>query len=296
MLFLPRCSTIFRTYGSYGYDSSTRSAGIEKETLTEMDSVAQKADGTPPVISVRNLTAGYGDQNIIEDVSFDVEAGEVFAIIGTSGCGKTTLFKAMIGLLEPKRGYVMIDGDEVVPVAQGGAEGVLRKIGVLFQSGALFTSMTLAENVALPLRQYTDLPERIIEQLVVLKLAEVGLANSERALPSELSGGMQKRGALARAMALDPKILFFDEPSAGLDPVTSAGLDRTILRINETLGATIVIVTHEIASVLTVAGRVIMLDAKEKNIIAAGRPAELKENSSDPRVQGFFNRSPVADA
>jgi len=259
-----------------------------------MDNEAQSSEGTPPVISVRNLTAGYGDQNIIEDVSFEVEAGEVFAIIGRSGCGKTTLFKAMIGLLEPKYGYIEIAGDEVTPIAQGGTEGVLRKIGVLFQSGALFTSMTLAENVALPMRQYTDLPERIIEQLVVLKLAEVGLGGAEGLLPSELSGGMQKRGALARAMALDPKILFFDEPSAGLDPVTSAGLDRTILRINETLGATIVIVTHEIASVMTVARRVIMLDSKERNIIAEGNPAELKKNSKDPRVQGFFNRSPVA--
>jgi phospholipid/cholesterol/gamma-HCH transport system ATP-binding protein len=261
-----------------------------------MSREAQSTDHIPPVISVRNLTAGYGDQNIIEDVSFDVAPGEVFAIIGRSGCGKTTLFKAMIGLLEPKFGYVKIDGDEVVPVAQGGAEAILRKIGVLFQSGALFTSMTLAENVALPLRQYTDLPERIIEQLVVLKIAEVGLAGYERLLPSELSGGMQKRGALARAMALDPKILFFDEPSAGLDPVTSAGLDRTILRINETLGATIVIVTHEIASVMTVAGRVIMLDTEERNIIAEGNPVELRENSKDPRVQGFFDRSPAAES
>ncbi|MBI4963868.1 MAG: ATP-binding cassette domain-containing protein [Desulfomonile tiedjei] len=251
--------------------------------------------GASPVISVRNLTAGYGDQNIIEDVSFDVESGEILAIIGRSGCGKTTLFKAMIGLLEPTSGYVAVEGDKVIPVAQGGAERVLRKIGVLFQSGALFTSMSLAENVALPLRQYTELPERIIEQLVVLKLAEVGLAGSERLLPSELSGGMQKRGALARAMALDPKILFFDEPSAGLDPVTSAGLDRTILRINESLGATIVIVTHEIASVLNVARRVIMLDAEEKTVIAEGIPAELKEHSTDPRVQGFFNRSPEGE-
>jgi phospholipid/cholesterol/gamma-HCH transport system ATP-binding protein len=246
---------------------------------------------TPPIIQVRNLSAGYGDEIIIRNVSFDVRAGEVFAILGKSGCGKTTLFKAMIGLLEPLEGEITIDGEKVVPVAEGGSERFLRKIGVLFQSGALFTSLTLAENVAVPLQQYTSLPETTVQQLVVMKLAEVGLHGYERHMPSELSGGMQKRGALARAMAVDPKILFFDEPSAGLDPITSADLDQTILKINATLGTTMILVTHELASILTVADRVIMLDPEEKGIIAEGEPARLRDESSDPRVQSFFNRS-----
>lgn len=246
---------------------------------------------SPIIIQVRNLSAGYGDEIIIRNVSFDVRQGEVFAILGRSGCGKTTLFKAMIGLLEPMEGSITIDGDEVVPVAEGGADRFLRKIGVLFQSGALFTSLTLAENVAVPLQQYTTLPETTIQQLVLMKLAEVGLNGYERYLPSELSGGMQKRGALARAMAVDPKILFFDEPSAGLDPITSAELDRTILKINATLGTTMILVTHELASILAVADRVIMLDPEEKGIIAQGEPERLRDESSDPRVRSFFNRS-----
>jgi phospholipid/cholesterol/gamma-HCH transport system ATP-binding protein len=243
-----------------------------------------------PIISVGNVTAGYRDEIIIEDVSFSVFPGEIFAILGRSGCGKTTLFKAVMGLLGTHGGEVTIDGDKVIPVAEGGSAQVLRKIGVLFQSGALFSSLTLAENVALPLRHHTDLPESTIEELVRLKLFEVGLNGYEALLPSELSGGMQKRAALARAMAMDPKILFFDEPSAGLDPVTSAQLDQMILQINRSLGTTMVIVTHELASVLTIADRVIMLDREEKNIIGRGSPEELAR-SEDPRIRDFFERS-----
>ncbi|MBI5248592.1 MAG: ATP-binding cassette domain-containing protein [Desulfomonile tiedjei] len=226
----------------------------------------------------------------MKDISFDVNEGEIFVILGRSGCGKTTLLKAIIGLLEPLSGEILIDGDKVQPVAEGGSERVFRKIGVLFQSGALFSSMTVAENLALPMRQYTSLPEQTIEQLVIMKLSEVGLAAAATSLPSELSGGMQKRAALARAMALDPKILFFDEPSAGLDPVTSAELDKTVLKINHTLGTTMVIVTHELASIFAVTTRAIMLDSEEKNIIAEGNPRELKA-SPDPRVRDFFTRS-----
>jgi phospholipid/cholesterol/gamma-HCH transport system ATP-binding protein len=247
---------------------------------------------TQPIISVRNLTVGYG--TVLENVSFDIHSGEVFAILGRSGCGKTTLFKAMTGLLEAQRGEVIIDGEPVLPASQGGSDATMRKIGVLFQSGALFTSMTVAENVAFPLRLHTSLPESTIEQLVVLKLAVVGLEGKERLMPSELSGGMQKRAALARAMALDPTILFFDEPSAGLDPVTSADLDETIRRIKQTLGTTIVIVTHELASIFAIADRVVMLDSDRKTIIAQGTPQELRDHAQDPEVRDFFNRNASA--
>ena len=256
-----------------------------------MTEQSEKEGVALPIISVRNVFAGYGDQTIIERINFDVYPGEVLAILGRSGCGKTTLFKVMVGLLDPIEGEVSIDGVKVIPLAEGGADRVLRRIGVLFQSGALFSSMTIAENVALPLRQQTDLDEETVERVVSMKLAEVGLAGYEGYLPSELSGGMQKRAALARAVALDPKILFFDEPSAGLDPVTSAALDEMILEINRNLGTTMVIVTHELASVLTVAHRVVMLDGDEKTVISQGSPGELID-SEDQRVRDFFHRSP----
>ncbi len=245
-------------------------------------------DLSVPAISVRNVSAGYSEEIVIHNVSFDVSKGEVFAVMGRSGCGKTTLFRAMVGLLKPLTGEIYYGGEKMEPISEQPQLHILRKLGVLFQSGALFSSMTVADNVALPLRQFTSLPQNVIGELVYLKLELVGLSDSARKLPEELSGGMQKRAALARAMALDPEILFFDEPSAGLDPLTSAELDQTILGINSSIGTTIVVITHELRSAFAIANRAILLDPIEKTVIAEGPPRELKNSASDPRIRDFF--------
>jgi phospholipid/cholesterol/gamma-HCH transport system ATP-binding protein len=258
---------------------------------TKVTANSLKKQEAAPLISVRNVTAGYGDKIIIRDVSFDVQRGEIVSILGRSGCGKTTLFKVMTGLIRPLSGEVQIDGETIIPAEYGGSEAILRKIGVMFQSGALFTSMTVAENVALPLRLHTDLSISTIEYIVGMKLKEVGLSEYGALTPAELSGGMQKRAALARAMALDPAMLFFDEPSAGLDPVTSVSLDEMILSINRHFGTTMIIVTHELPSILMIADKAVMLDREEKTVIAQGPPQQLMDNSSDPRVRDFFNRA-----
>lgn len=250
-------------------------------------------DRTGPIIVVENLTARFGDNVVFEKVSFEVKRGEVLVVLGGSGCGKSTLLKHIIGLYRPYTGRIWIDGIDVNTADPKELQKLRRKIGVAFQSGALFGSMTLAENVALPLMGHSDLGPKEIEALVKLKLAMVGLAGYENHLPSELSGGMQKRAGLARAMALDPEVLFFDEPSAGLDPVTGAGLDILIRNINAGLGTTMVVVTHELASIFAIAHRVIMLDKEAKGIIAEGNPLDLKEHATDPRVYNFFNRQPA---
>jgi phospholipid/cholesterol/gamma-HCH transport system ATP-binding protein len=245
-----------------------------------------------PVIAVEGLTARFGDDIIFENVSFQVFKGEILVILGGSGCGKSTLLKHLIGLYRPYAGKVLIHGVDINTDDEGELQKLRMGFGVLFQSGALFGSMTLAENVALPLQEYTDLSPAMIDLIVKMKLGLVYLAGYENHLPEELSGGMKKRAGLARAMALDPTVLFFDEPSAGLDPITSAELDILIKSINAGMGTTMVIVTHELESIFNIAHRVLMLDKSARGIIAEGEPHELKENSSDPRVVNFFNRQP----
>jgi len=242
------------------------------------------------VIEVRDFTAAFGDRIILEELNFDVRRGEVFVILGRSGSGKSTLMKHMIGLHAPRRGTIRIDGDDIASADEAQRLRILKKFGVMFQSGALFGSMTLLENVRLPLEEFTDLPNEALTLIATMKLALVGLESFAQMMPSELSGGMKKRGAIARAMALDPQILFLDEPSAGLDPITSAELDELILRICRTLGMTFVVVTHELPSIFTIADRVIMVDERTPGIVAEGLPQDLKEHSEDPRVRRFFHR------
>jgi phospholipid/cholesterol/gamma-HCH transport system ATP-binding protein len=242
------------------------------------------------IIQVRDLTVGYETDIILENISFDVLEGEIFIVLGGSGCGKSTLLKHLIGLLPPLSGRVLIDGEDISNCDETTFKKILRKIGVLYQSAALFGSMTIAENVSLPIKEYTDLPQKSVDTLVKMKLNMVNLKGYENHLPSEISGGMRKRAGLARAMALNPKILFFDEPSAGLDPVTSVELDNLIIHLNKSLGTTMVIVTHELQSIFNVAHRVIMLDKQTKGIIAEGNPQHLKDNSENPFVRNFFNR------
>ncbi|MDP3284677.1 MAG: ATP-binding cassette domain-containing protein [Desulfobacterales bacterium] len=242
------------------------------------------------IIQVKNLTARYGNEVILENISFDVIEGEVFVILGGSGCGKSTLLKHMTGLLAPSSGSVHINGIDISSCDDRTLHDILKKIGILFQSSALLGSMTVAENIALPVGEYSTLSKSSVDMLVHLKLRMVDLAGFENYFPSELSGGMKKRAGLARALALNPKILFLDEPTAGLDPVISSEIDDLILQINKNIGTTIVIVTHDLDTIFSVAGRIIMLDKKTKSIIAEGDPRYIKEHNPDPSVRQFFNR------
>jgi phospholipid/cholesterol/gamma-HCH transport system ATP-binding protein len=241
-------------------------------------------------LAARRLTMAFGSFVVMRDLDFEVRQGEIFIVMGGSGCGKTTLMRHLIGLHEPAAGEVFYREESFTRSEPERRQEILRRYGVMFQGGALFSSMTLAENVALPLGEYTDLSALEMRELACLKLALVGLRGFEDYLPSEISGGMQKRAGIARAMALDPEVLFLDEPSAGLDPISSRRLDDLILELRDSLGATIVVVTHELPSIFAIGTDSIYLDAASRSAIAKGPPRELLAHSTDPRVRYFLTR------
>jgi phospholipid/cholesterol/gamma-HCH transport system ATP-binding protein len=241
-------------------------------------------------IKVNNLTMAYGSFVVMQDLNFKIKRGDIFLIMGGSGCGKSTLMKILVGLKEPAKGDVFYGDVNFWDLDPMERDHIIRNAGILYQSGALWSSMTLSENVALPLEEYTDLNQREIRDVISLKLSLVGLSGFEEYYPSEISGGMRKRAGLARAMALDPDILFFDEPSAGLDPISSRLLDDLILELRDSLGTTIVVVTHELASIFAIGNDSVFLDPETKTMLATGNPKELLAESEDPKVFNFLTR------
>ncbi len=252
--------------------------------------MARSSQTLPAMIEVSNLVMAYGDRVVQRDLSFTVQQQDIFIIMGMNGCGKSTLLRHLIGLQRPAAGEVVYDGDDFWNLSEEERQRIMRRFGVLYQSDALWSSMTLAENIALPLEEYTKFSRGEITDLVSLKLALVGLAGYEDYYPGAISGGMKKRAGLARAMALDPDILFFDEPSAGLDPVNSRKLDDLIIELQDSLGATVVIVTHELQSIFAIGTNSIFLDAEAKTMIATGNPNQLLAESEDSRVRNFLTR------
>jgi len=246
-----------------------------------------------PAIEVTDLACAYEDRRVLEKISFKVRTAEIFFVIGATGAGKTTLLRNMVGLATPAQGEVRFNGRPFTGADPAERREMLKTFGLSFQGGALWTSLTLSENIALPLEEYTPLPKDEIGRIAAFRLSQVGLAGFEGYYPSEISGGMKKRAGLARALALDPQIVFFDEPSAGLDPVTARNLDRLILQIRDTFGTTIVIVSHDVDSILGIADRLIMLDVDKRGIVAEGPPAALVAPPADPKVVDFLTRRTV---
>jgi len=264
------------------------------QTEGQADKTATASGAATPAVSVRNLRMGYGTRVLLDAASFDVARGEIMVILGGSGCGKSSLMKNIIGLYEPMAGDILIDGHSIVKTRGNEKAQLQRKLGVMYQSGALFGSLNVLENVRFPLDQFTDLDLANKNLTARMLLHQVEMAYAESLMPGELSGGMLKRAGIARAMALGCDILMLDEPSAGLDPITAANLDRTILSLRKNLGFTFVVVTHELQSIFAIADRAIMLDPVSRSIIAEGKPADLRDHSTDARVRQFFNRQPDA--
>ncbi len=257
---------------------------------------ATPSPATPfPAIRISGLTQKFGTRTVFENISFEVAQGEVFVILGGSGCGKSTLLKLIIGLYKPSAGSIEVMGSELAKLSSAARRAHLRQMGVMFQSGALFGSLTLLQNVMLPLETFTSLSPDAREAVARTKLGLVGLADAADRKPAEISGGMMKRAGIARALALDPPLLFLDEPSAGLDPITAAGLDELILDLRRTVGATFVIVTHELQSILAIADRCIMLDKQARGIIAEGDPRVLRDTAEQPIVRAFFRREALTE-
>lgn len=254
------------------------------------------ANGAKPHITVRDLTMAFGSFVLMRDLNFTVNHGDVFIIMGGSGSGKSTLLRHLIGLIEPARGDVFYGDENFTKAEPAQRQELLRRMGVLFQTGGLWSSMTLAENIGMLLEEYTELNPTEIREVAALKLALVGLKGFEDYYPSQISGGMQKRAGLARAMALDPEVLFFDEPSAGLDPISSRLLDELILQLRDSLGATVVVVTHELASIFTIGNNSVFLDPETKTMTASGHPKELLAHCSDPTVRAFLRRETMSES